>query len=221
MPATPARRTPLPPPRYDRASSAYIIAARQSAIRIGIVANYSDGYETRMLLTPEACGMLTSGGIKVCMESGAGSDISFPDEKYAEYGVRIVTRDEALSAPVVLCYTPLKAKDIKKMQKGAALLCMMDNILFEHSTVKARISTISLVSGFISSILSFISTYLCRNLSTKLTFKFRTSKFLSLASLLLHTSSIYITLYNTSLSVPFSRQSIKDAERGGAPVHDG
>ena len=24
------------------------------AIRIGIVANYSDGYETRMLLTPEA-----------------------------------------------------------------------------------------------------------------------------------------------------------------------
>ena len=23
------------------------------------------------------------------------------------------------------------------MQKGAALLCMMDNILFEHSTVKA------------------------------------------------------------------------------------
>lgn len=114
-----------------------ILENESPAIRIGIVANYSDGYETRMLLTPEACGMLTSGGIKVCMESGAGSDISFPDEKYAEYGVRIVTRDEALSAPVVLCYTPLKAKDIKKMQKGAVLLCMMDNILFEHSTVKA------------------------------------------------------------------------------------
>ena len=74
----------------------------------------------------------------------------------------------------------------------------------------SRISTISLVSGFISSILSFISTYLCRNLSTKLTFKFRTSKFLSLASLLLHTSSIYITLYNTSLSVPFSWQSMEN-----------
>ncbi len=107
------------------------------AIRIGIVANYSDGYETRMLLTPEACGMLTSGGIKVCMEAGSGSDISFSDEKYAEYGVKIVTRDEALQSPVVLCYTPLKAKDIKKMQKGAALLCMMDNILFEESTIKA------------------------------------------------------------------------------------
>lgn len=111
-----------------------------SSIHIGIVANYSDSYETRMLLTPEACGMLTSGGIKVCMESGSGSDISFSDEKYAEYGVKIVTRDEALKSPVVLCYTPLKAKDIKKMQKGAVLLCMMDSILFEESTIKALLS---------------------------------------------------------------------------------
>jgi len=114
-----------------------VLENENTAIRIGIVANYSDGYETRMLLTPEACGMLTSGGIKVCMETGAGSDISFPDEKYAEYGVKIVTRDEALKSPVVLSYTPLKPKDIKKMQKGSALLCMMDSILFEQATIKA------------------------------------------------------------------------------------
>lgn len=108
-----------------------------ASIHIGIVANYSDGYETRMLLTPEACGMLTSAGIAVSMEEGAGSDISFPDAKYAEYGVKIVTRDEALKAPIVLCYTPLKAKDVKKMNKGACLLCMMDNLLFETSVIKA------------------------------------------------------------------------------------
>lgn len=114
-----------------------VIEQEGASMQLGIVANYSDSYETRMLLTPEACGLLTSGGLKVCMESGAGSDISFSDEKYAEYGVKIVTRDEALKAPVVLCYTPLKSKDIKKMQKGAVLLCMMDNILFEESTIKA------------------------------------------------------------------------------------
>lgn len=106
-------------------------------IELGLLANYADGYETRMLLTPEACGMLTSGGYRVVMESGAGSDISFTDEKYAEYGVKIVSREEALKAQVVLCYTPLKAKDVKKMQKGASLICMMGNNLFEASTVKA------------------------------------------------------------------------------------
>lgn len=106
------------------------------AIQIGLVANYSDSYETRMLLTPEACGMLTSAGIGVCMEEGAGSDISFPDAKYAEYGVRIVTRDVALASPVVLSYAALKPKDIKKMSKGACLLCMMDNALFEATTIR-------------------------------------------------------------------------------------
>lgn len=114
-----------------------VLEKNAGGIEIGLLANYADGYETRMLLTPEACGMLTSGGFRVCMESGAGSDISFSDEKYAEYGVKIVTREEALKAPVVLCYTPLKAKDVKKMQKGAALICMMGNHLFDTHTIKA------------------------------------------------------------------------------------
>ncbi len=112
----------------------------ESGLRIGMVGNYSDTDETRMLLTPEACGMLTSAGVKVCMEAGAGVDISFSDETYAEYGVKIVTRDEALRQPLVLSYSPLRAKDIKKMQKGAGLLCMMGSGLFEQSTIKALLS---------------------------------------------------------------------------------
>ncbi len=47
------------------------------------------------------------GGIRISMEEGAGVDISFSDETYAEYGVRIVSREEALKCPVVLSYTPL------------------------------------------------------------------------------------------------------------------
>lgn len=110
------------------------------AIHIGMVGNYADSDETRMLLTPEACGMLTSAGIQVSMEAGAGVDISFGDEAYMEYGVKVVTRDEALKCPVVLSFMPLKAKDIKKMTKGAALLCMMGHDLFETSTIKALLS---------------------------------------------------------------------------------
>lgn len=108
-----------------------------SGIKIGIAANYRETEETRMLLTPEACGVLTSGGFTVCMEEGAGVDVSFPDEQYASYGVMIVSRDEALKCPIVLSYSPLKTKDIKKMEKGASLLCMMGDDLFDSATIKA------------------------------------------------------------------------------------
>ena len=85
-----------------------------------MVGNYADSDETRLLLTPEACGMLTSSGIQVSMEAGAGVDISFSD--------------------VVLSFMPLRAKDVRKMNKGAALLCMMGHDLFEPATIKALLS---------------------------------------------------------------------------------
>lgn len=107
---------------------------------IGLVGNYPDTDETRFLLTPEACGMLCSSGLQIVMESGAAVDISFTDENYAEYGVKITTREEALHADIVLSYAPLKSKEIKKMKKGAVLLCMMDVSLFEGNAVKALLS---------------------------------------------------------------------------------
>lgn len=112
----------------------------RSRISVGMVGNYADSDETRLLLTPEACGMLTSSGIQVSMEAGAGVDISFSDDAYAEYGVKIVTRDEALKQPVVLSFMPLRAKDVRKMTKGAALLCMMGHDPFEPATIKALLS---------------------------------------------------------------------------------
>ncbi len=117
-----------------------VIETEGSSIQIGILGNYPDSSETRMLLTPEACGMLTSAGLGVCIEEGAGTDISFTDARYAEYGAKVVSRDEALKAPIVLSYTALKAKDVKKMTKGACLLCMMDSLLFDAATIKALLS---------------------------------------------------------------------------------
>lgn len=117
-----------------------VIDVSAPGIHIGLLGNYADTDETRFLLTPEACGMLTSGGIRISMEKGAGVDISFKDETYAEYGVKIVTREEALKCPLVLSYQPLRAKDIKKMQPGTALLCMMGETLFEKSVIEALLS---------------------------------------------------------------------------------
>ena len=113
------------------------INPNESQIHIGLLGNYPDSDETRLLLTPEACGLLTSGGITVSMEKGAGIDVSFSDEQYAEYGVKLLPREEVLKLPVVLSFMPLRAKDIKKMTKGSALLCMMGQTLFEHATIKA------------------------------------------------------------------------------------
>ena len=104
---------------------------------IGLVGNYPDTDETRFLLTPEACGLITSGGLTMCIEEGAGIDISFSDSAYREYGVKVVSREEALKSPVVLAYAPLRVEDVNRMVPGSALLCMMSSILFDPGVIKA------------------------------------------------------------------------------------
>jgi len=104
-------------------------------IKIGLAANYADTDETRFLLTPEACGMLTSSGLHVYMEAGAGVDISFTDDDYAKYGVEITDRDTALKSDIVLSYLPPRPEDIDKMKVGATLLCMVDSSLFDHKVI--------------------------------------------------------------------------------------
>ena len=111
----------------------------EASLTLGLVANYSDTDETRFLLTPEGSGLLTSSGIRVLMEKGAATDISFPDSSYREFGVNIVTRNEALKADVVLSYRPLHAHDIHKMKKGATLFTMMGSDLFDINVIKALI----------------------------------------------------------------------------------
>ncbi|MBO5444063.1 MAG: hypothetical protein J5995_01770 [Muribaculaceae bacterium] len=106
-------------------------------IDIAMLSNYGDTDETRVLLTPEACGLLTSSGMKVAMEKGTGIDVSFTDEAYADYGVKIVEREEALKASVVLSFTPLRAADIRKMSRGASLLCTMASGLIDGDSIKA------------------------------------------------------------------------------------
>ncbi|MCM1378358.1 MAG: hypothetical protein NC097_07810 [Clostridium sp.] len=103
---------------------------------ISLLGNYPETEETRLLLTPEAVGLLTSGGIKVLVEEGAGIDISFSDEAYVEYGAKIVSRDEALKCSTVFSYTPLKAEDLRKMNDGSTILCMMNDILFGKDVIK-------------------------------------------------------------------------------------
>lgn len=112
------------------------ISADGKGTDLAMVGNYADTDETRVLLTPEACGLLTSAGISVSMEEGAGIDISFSDDAYAEYGVKIVTRAEALTASVVLSFSTLRASDIRQMKPGSTLLCTMANGLIDKESIR-------------------------------------------------------------------------------------
>lgn len=126
----------------------------QGKMSVGLLANYADNEETRFLLTPEACGLLTSAGLHVMMEADAGIDISFSDEQYAEYGVEITDRAKALKADVVLSYAPINSADVRKMCKGATLLCMMGDELFKADTVNALLE-MQITCGCLDNMYSF------------------------------------------------------------------
>ncbi len=126
----------------------------QGKISVGVLANYADDEETRFLLTPEACGLLTSAGIEVTIEAGAGVDISFSDEAYADFGAKIATRDETIKANVILSYSPLRTADVKKLSKGATLLCMTGDELFKAETVQALMEN-QITCGALDNMYSF------------------------------------------------------------------
>lgn len=126
-------------------------------LQLGIVGNDPDSEETRQFLTPEACGLLTSSGIDVLMEAGAGIDLSFSDQMYAEYGVKVASRAEVLQSAVVLSYLPLPAADVRKMKSGAAVLCTMSSALFDENLVKVLLEK-KITLGVLDNMYSYTDT---------------------------------------------------------------
>lgn len=122
-----------PTPQPKEASA----ALKKGEFTLGIVNNYSDTDETRLFLTPEACGMISNYGYHIVMEGGAGIDINYSDESYAANSVEIVSRTEALKSDIVLSVRPLRTPDILLMRKGSTLISLMDGSLFDRQVVTA------------------------------------------------------------------------------------
>ena len=102
------------------------VARKKQSFSLGIVNNYPDSEETRLFMTPEACGMLTGAGLTIRLEAGAGIDINYSDEDYAANGVEIKTRTEALACDVVLSVRPLNCADTLLLKKRSTLLTLHD-----------------------------------------------------------------------------------------------
>ncbi len=107
---------------------------------IGLPGNYPDTDETRILMTPEGCGMMASLGFAISVERGAGIDISYSDEDYKNQGADLVTRQEAFHADVVITTEVPRVDDIANMKPGSTLLCFMDSPLFERERIEALIA---------------------------------------------------------------------------------
>lgn len=75
-------------------------------ITVGVVRERAPG-EHRVALVPDAVPPLRAGGIKVLVETGAGTAASFTDSAYAAAGAIIVSMGELLAhSDVLLCVGP-------------------------------------------------------------------------------------------------------------------
>jgi len=94
---------------------------------IGIVAEPAG--EHRVSATPSTVAKIRALGYEVAVETGAGAASSFPDQAYAEAGARIVGRDEAWAADLVLGINAPDDEAIARLRPGATVLGMLSPAL--------------------------------------------------------------------------------------------
>lgn len=90
---------------------------------VGIPREVTPG-ERRVAATPETTGRLIRAGYTVLVEEGAGEGAFLPDAEFEAAGARIVSREEALGADVVLA-VGLPGEGGHALRAGAALIAFL------------------------------------------------------------------------------------------------
>ncbi|WP_367913559.1 alanine dehydrogenase [Leadbetterella sp. DM7] len=79
--------------------------------------------ENRIVLTPDAVGVLVRNGIDVTVEAGAGSGANFSDTAYAEAGADIVSsRKEVFDNDIILKIEPLREEEFEYIRTSSTLI---------------------------------------------------------------------------------------------------
>ena len=83
--------------------------------------------ERRVALVPETAARLTTLGVEVLVETGAGGSAFFDDEEYAAAGAQVIhDRAAALSAvDVVISVEPIPAAEASLLRRGAVTVSML------------------------------------------------------------------------------------------------
>jgi NAD(P) transhydrogenase subunit alpha len=105
-------------------------------MKVGVAKESAPG-ERRVALVPEAIGKLTSAGLEVLVEQGAGSGAAIPDSAFAEAGAKVVsTVDLYGDSDVILRVQKPTPSEIRVMRKGQALLGLLQPLI-DPATAKA------------------------------------------------------------------------------------
>ena len=79
--------------------------------------------EKRIVVTPEAVGILVNNGVDVLVETNAGEQAKFSDQEYSDAGAKIAySRKEVFSADVVVKVDATTLEEIADMSAGACLI---------------------------------------------------------------------------------------------------
>lgn len=81
--------------------------------------------ERRVALVPELVGRLTSLGLDVCVESGAGAGSDATDDDYREAGASVVSGDVLGGADIVLAVNSLSPEQLAAMRRGAVAMSFL------------------------------------------------------------------------------------------------
>ncbi len=83
------------------------------------------GLEKRVALTPEDVGQLTSAGVNVFVEYGAGLGVDFADAEYLKNGAVMQKADEIYKdKDMIIKFKGPSLDSISQMKKGCTLFCM-------------------------------------------------------------------------------------------------
>ena len=83
------------------------------------------GLEKRVALTPEDVGQLTSSGVNVFVEYGAGLGVEFADDEYLKNGAVMQNADEIYKdKEMIIKFKGPSLDSIAQMKKGCTLFCM-------------------------------------------------------------------------------------------------
>lgn len=94
-------------------------------LRLGVPKENAPG-ETRVAIVPDVARRLKDAGFEVVIERGAGESAYFFDESYEEVGARVASRNEALTADVVVKVQPPDQSDIALMREGAVYIGFLE-----------------------------------------------------------------------------------------------
>ena len=100
-------------------------AAKGGRMVIGIPKEPYDG-QTLVAATPDIVGKLQKLGYEVVVESGAGDRASYFDDQYEQAGAKIVSKDEAWGADIVVCLDTPTDVELGLVKRGATLISRMN-----------------------------------------------------------------------------------------------